>query len=71
MISIRIGVRRRICIGVRAVGFEVSLQALSMQQACFDPIEGVPSLHRLDGLAKRFEKVPTGRRTGACRRHLR
>ena len=55
MISIRMRVRRRIRIGVRAVGFEMSLQALSMQQTRFDPIEGVPSFHRLDGLAKRFE----------------
>ena len=66
-----ISIRRRVRVGIRAVGFEMSLQAFSMQQACFDSIEGVPSLHRLDDLAKRFEKVPTGRRTGACRRHLR
>jgi len=66
-----ISIRRRVRVGIRAVGFEMSLQAFSMQQTRFDPIEGVPSFHRLDGLAKRFEKVPAGRRAGACRRHLR
>ena len=56
--------RSRIHVGIRPVGFEMSLETLSMQQTRFDPIKGVPGLHRLDGLAKRFEKMPAVRRAG-------
>jgi len=65
-IRVRIDIRIhiRIHVGIRPVGFEMSLETLSMQQTRFDPIKGVPGLHRLDGLAKRFEKMPAVRRAG-------
>ena len=57
--------------GIRAVGFEPSLQMLPMPQTCLDPVEGVSGLHRLDGRTQRLEKVSALPRLDASCRRLR